>query len=1766
MEDHPRRARVAELLVQRGKESSRGSGYLIADGWVLTARHVIAGADVIRLWLGAPSKLRSEDELRIEPPDIVALLHADLALLPLPESAHAEVSPVLWGHLDRDSTRPVPAAASGFPLFKLREPPGGGAQVRDAETAYGELQGGSNLKTGSLPLHMLSTVPDMPGLSPERSPWEGMSGAAVWSSNRLVGVIAKHHREEGAATLTAVPVDGVFADPSDVALWRSALPGFPPEREQLWSVTPRSERELVAVAAQRDARSLAPAVLIARDSQLERLDRFARSTEQEERWRWLTASAFAGKTALLAYFALHPPDGVKVAACFLRHTKGLNGPGYVLPTLTRQLAAIAGEDAPESTARSSPDSVGSVPGFHEILGKAATACRQQDRRLLVLIDGLDEYHTAFAGLDVGDWMPDADTLPETACLLVSSRHGVPVDLPSNHPLRSGTEPLEPSETGAGIAAQALEAIEQIVKDDRSTLKILGCLAAAETGLSPVEVATLIHRRRGEEPSDVDEIAHQLEHGFGNALIRAGDSGANGDVYSFAHEALLTAARRLVSRETLTGYARALDEWADDYAERGWPESTPRFLLLAYTDLLVRRLDEAADDARRHVIADRLWRTASGAGRSYRLASNTGNPALAEREVATVYEVLVQARSDIGIDGDELLYRLAVLALRRRPLRGSSADVASSVAIAWATCGDFEPAIALAAGIQERYERERAAGKIANALAHADRPTEAIDAMHRIGGADARRRVLSQPVVEAFLRAIDLDGARALAGDIENTVERLFALVPVASAYAYAGRRDEAVEIASEGAAAALGLQHEDMAVELIGRLACAVAGVAPADARRLTLQLRQPRQRALALALLAARPMEDGVSEQGSEVISECLAVAHSIGEDYVRARTLANVARIVGAAAGRASAESAARDAVAVAVNIAEASQRAQTLANVAMELVDAGHVELGREAASSALKDAGQIGDASERSVVLRRLVSVLSHTGNRELAATACAAAIAAAEHVGDVGERAGRLFEIVRDLAGEDGIGGASLLEAARSIHRSARTVADPNTRSELLSKAHSALRRAGEPEEAAAALDAAFAAAYETRHHFGGAHAGYYLVGAITALDPPADALAAANRAPDPAWRDKAIQDIVQGMARAGAVSDARAAADRIVDRGVRGEALAGISVILAAAGDHDGARESGRRAVEVAHSQDDPDRVSLFASAAERLASGGFHAAGVTVATLAREGLASAPEDFLFGDRHVAAVARALASVGMSADAMSVIEGRALRDTAHPLGEIAVVYARANDHRNAGSAIELWSRAVLDLDNTHGLRERTVECLAEELVKHASRAALARLLRRTHRWLRPRFACELASSLAQRGELDGATKIAAKIRPRSWRALALARVSARCDDVRRARSTAQKAIAAAAKVRDAGQRDITLNLVLDDVLTAVELLDGARVARSIADDARRATALWSVCANAGTAAGDALVGVAGDALSAAAAVEVGDKRDESLAAAAGALAFAGDAERAGSALGNIAAPGWRAICWARLAWAAAAGGEIAAATARAAFAIAERDATDRDDWFTHAFAFDEALSLAAVRLAGLDAIADAIDIAVEIDDAYWTAGALRVLARAMVHLGEADRALAITKRLQAEDDLRGRVNGPIVLETVARALADDGATDRAIEVAREIEDGDRRMTALTAVADDIRGRGDLTSALTALDVAAAAADQRGDPSQVDALREIARRSDKVAASAEGDHHGKASEVGLLARCILLRNPPLAEAVPVLPAGVLDRLVSDGVLA
>ncbi|TJZ57368.1 serine protease [Streptomyces piniterrae] len=199
--------RVVQVLTElRAGAARRGSGYRVSGDAVLTAAHVVSDAESVQL------RFLTEDgditELPGEP--VWADSTADIAVLriagdPSPGgSATAEVPPVRFGRV----TRPVDCEALGFPRFKLR-PDAASADgadptwYRDSHHARGETTPLSNLRAGSLEISV-----DPPEYDPERgrSPWEGMSGAAVCSGGCVIGVVSEHHRSDGLGRLAASQV------------------------------------------------------------------------------------------------------------------------------------------------------------------------------------------------------------------------------------------------------------------------------------------------------------------------------------------------------------------------------------------------------------------------------------------------------------------------------------------------------------------------------------------------------------------------------------------------------------------------------------------------------------------------------------------------------------------------------------------------------------------------------------------------------------------------------------------------------------------------------------------------------------------------------------------------------------------------------------------------------------------------------------------------------------------------------------------------------------------------------------------------------------------------------------------------------------------------------------------------------------------------------------------------------------------------------------------------------------------------------------------------------------------------------------------------------------------------------------------------------------------------------------------------------------------------------------------------------------------------
>jgi WD40 repeat protein len=147
------------------------------------------------------------------------------------EAAVVDVAPTPCARVDRGATGKLgDCVAVGYPDHAARsDAPFTTAQVDGwiptasglVDTAGGRQSGYLVLKAEGSPPRALPTTETKLG----KTPWAGMSGAAVFALGRLVGVVAEHHLPEGDGSLTVVPIDWTdhVQDPAERALMLKAL-------------------------------------------------------------------------------------------------------------------------------------------------------------------------------------------------------------------------------------------------------------------------------------------------------------------------------------------------------------------------------------------------------------------------------------------------------------------------------------------------------------------------------------------------------------------------------------------------------------------------------------------------------------------------------------------------------------------------------------------------------------------------------------------------------------------------------------------------------------------------------------------------------------------------------------------------------------------------------------------------------------------------------------------------------------------------------------------------------------------------------------------------------------------------------------------------------------------------------------------------------------------------------------------------------------------------------------------------------------------------------------------------------------------------------------------------------------------------------------------------------------------------------------------------------------------------------------------------------
>jgi hypothetical protein len=704
-------ARVAQLIVHHPGGRRRGSGYLITSTAVLTAAHVLQDAESveIRFLSGTATAISWE------------VGSTDIAVVTIP--AESEVDPAKFGHVG-DHPAILEVQAVGFPRWKMRNDDGTtfvDSDPRPAQRDSYQLRGTaavlSNIREGTLEIEIQSA----PGIE---DPWEGMSGAALWAGDRIIGVITAHHPSEGPTRLTAVRARGI-----------APIPEFSPD------VTAAVHRLTRAYQAQ--LADIAPHALFGRLQEMADLTRFCQS---DAPYGWWQAGPWAGKTALLSSFALSPPSGVDVVSFFITNRfAGQSDSAAFTDALLEQLGVLAGEPAWELLQSRSP--------HREVLRLLKEVAAK--RRLVLVVDGLDEDTSTAMGLPSIAALLPARSIPGLRILVASRPHpDLPDDVPADHLLRSTEIWQLPVYSGAHAHATTARAeLMLLLKGPPFQQRILGLITAAG-GLNLSDLAELT----GESPFKVSALfAGKFGRSLRNRLSTRQPGGA---IYLFAHETLRVIAEQEFGAE-LAVYRDQLHHWGDGYQKAGWPASTPAYMIRNYPRLL------AQDQDIPRMLALALDRT-----RHDWLLGHTGGDALAFAEIAAVARLLAeQSKPDF--------VALVRLALVRDLLVERNANIPAGLPAAWVALGRPERGIALAEAITVGSTRTEAINKLVGALAAVGLRNEAIALASEVVSAQDRSRALDS-VVTALLASPDHDWAEGVARGIPDPLMKDWALCRIAA--------------------------------------------------------------------------------------------------------------------------------------------------------------------------------------------------------------------------------------------------------------------------------------------------------------------------------------------------------------------------------------------------------------------------------------------------------------------------------------------------------------------------------------------------------------------------------------------------------------------------------------------------------------------------------------------------------------------------------------------------------------------------------------------------------------------------------------------------------------------------------------------------------------------------------------------------------------------------------------------------------------------------
>ncbi|MFD5548755.1 hypothetical protein ACFWJQ_18770 [Streptomyces goshikiensis] len=528
-------------------------------------------------------------------------------------------------------------------------------------------------------------------------------------------------------------------------------------------------------------RQIAPAELIGRTAELAELAAFTTGAPTESAYLWWQAPAWAGKSALMSTFALRPPPKVDVISFFVTARFATHNDRWAyLEAVSEQLDALRGSRAPL------PPRELIEAHLTRLLAETAESRLRQGRRLVLLVDGLDEDQGVSGGsgtYSIAALLPVRP--PKGLRIVVAGRPHPPIphDVPDGHPLRRSAvvRALAPSRHAEVVRTAAERDLKRLLHGDSAGQDLLGLVTAAGGGLSRDDLAELT----GLPGYEVEDRLHAVT---GRAFTtRPGLWQHKGvpDLYALAHEELQVMAKNTIGASGLLRHRRRLRDWAATYRRRDWPEDTPEYLLTGYPGMLRQAAGDTTPGAA-EAEAEMLLCAADPA-RHDRMLDVSGGDAAAYAEITTAQDFLLgRVRPDLTA-----MLRLSV---HRNELAARNIAMPSCLPAAWAVLEQPHRAEAIARSASDWFAQKRGLLSLVEGLTEAGDGTGAEEIVRGLPQREDRDEGLAA-VVRGAARAGDLELAERVATGIHDIFHRATALAAVGRSAAAAGEQDRAVALA-----------------------------------------------------------------------------------------------------------------------------------------------------------------------------------------------------------------------------------------------------------------------------------------------------------------------------------------------------------------------------------------------------------------------------------------------------------------------------------------------------------------------------------------------------------------------------------------------------------------------------------------------------------------------------------------------------------------------------------------------------------------------------------------------------------------------------------------------------------------------------------------------------------------------------------------------------------------------------------------------------------